>query len=212
VRVWSDPTALTGFILELTETDVHSGIFQGSLFLGTTTNAGTTELAASVGDQIWAEYEDELDSNGEGPTPRTASLTVEAESDDAGDKVTLCHVPGGNPSNQHTISVGAPARLAHLAHGDSLGECGAVTVDDDHQKQDFCEKRDDHPRCEEQDQLDAETLGAGDDDGKPSGDQAFCERRPDHRKCADVEASDLSGDSHDADHDDGDDDDEEDDD
>jgi hypothetical protein len=42
--------------------------------------------------------------------------------DDRG-KVTICHVPPGNPDNQHTISVGASAVAAHLAHGDYLGEC-----------------------------------------------------------------------------------------
>jgi hypothetical protein len=39
------------------------------------------------------------------------------------DKVTLCHVPPGNPDNAHTITVGAPAVPAHLAHGDTLGPC-----------------------------------------------------------------------------------------
>lgn len=38
-------------------------------------------------------------------------------------KVTICHVPPGNPAGAHTIVVGAPAVAAHLAHGDSLGEC-----------------------------------------------------------------------------------------
>lgn len=39
------------------------------------------------------------------------------------DKVTICHVPPGNPDNAHTITVGKPAVKAHLAHGDSLGKC-----------------------------------------------------------------------------------------
>lgn len=38
-------------------------------------------------------------------------------------RVTLCHVPPGNPAAEHTITVGAPAVDAHLAHGDYLGEC-----------------------------------------------------------------------------------------
>jgi hypothetical protein len=38
-------------------------------------------------------------------------------------KVTLCHIPPGNPANAHTITVGAPAVGAHLAHGDYLGPC-----------------------------------------------------------------------------------------
>ncbi|MFY9824868.1 MAG: calcium-binding EGF-like domain-containing protein [Thermoanaerobaculia bacterium] len=42
----------------------------------------------------------------------------------AGDaKVTICHVPPGNPDNAHTISVSPNAVPAHLAHGDYLGEC-----------------------------------------------------------------------------------------
>lgn len=40
------------------------------------------------------------------------------------EKVTICHIPPGNPDNAHTIVVGAPAVPAHLElHGDSLGEC-----------------------------------------------------------------------------------------
>lgn len=42
------------------------------------------------------------------------------------EKVTICHVPPGNPSNAHTITVGAPAVDAHLAHGDHGGACAPV--------------------------------------------------------------------------------------
>ena len=42
---------------------------------------------------------------------------------DGVEKVLVCHIPPGNPENEHTIVVGAPAVPAHLAHGDSLGEC-----------------------------------------------------------------------------------------
>lgn len=38
-------------------------------------------------------------------------------------KVTICHVPPGNPKNEHTISVAQSAVDAHLAHGDYLGVC-----------------------------------------------------------------------------------------
>jgi hypothetical protein len=39
-------------------------------------------------------------------------------------KVTICHIPPGNPSNAHTITVGAPAVPAHIAnHGDTMGPC-----------------------------------------------------------------------------------------
>jgi hypothetical protein len=35
------------------------------------------------------------------------------------DKVTICHVPPGNPSNAHLITVSKNALQAHLDHGDS---------------------------------------------------------------------------------------------
>lgn len=43
-------------------------------------------------------------------------------------KVTICHVPPGNPSNAHTITIGEAAVPAHLANhdGDSLGACKPI--------------------------------------------------------------------------------------
>jgi hypothetical protein len=43
-------------------------------------------------------------------------------------KVTICHVPPGNPPNAHTITIGESAVPAHLANhaGDSLGACSTV--------------------------------------------------------------------------------------
>jgi hypothetical protein len=38
-------------------------------------------------------------------------------------KVDICHIPPGNPSNAHTITVSTSAVKAHLAHGDTMGEC-----------------------------------------------------------------------------------------
>jgi hypothetical protein len=39
-------------------------------------------------------------------------------------KVTICHIPPGNPANRHTITIGAPAVPAHIRnHGDTLGPC-----------------------------------------------------------------------------------------
>jgi hypothetical protein len=38
-------------------------------------------------------------------------------------KVTICHIPPGNPANAHTIEVSKNALKAHLKHGDYLGEC-----------------------------------------------------------------------------------------
>lgn len=39
-------------------------------------------------------------------------------------KVAVCHIPPGNPANEHTITIGEAAVNAHLAHGDHLGVCG----------------------------------------------------------------------------------------
>ena len=52
----------------------------------------------------------------------TTPTSVQA---DPQEKVTICHVPPGNPENAHTITVGFPALVAHFANhgGDSFGEC-----------------------------------------------------------------------------------------
>jgi hypothetical protein len=50
------------------------------------------------------------------------SVISDVEGDGA-EKVTICHIPPGNPENAHTISVGAPAVPAHEGHGDTLGSC-----------------------------------------------------------------------------------------
>jgi len=42
-------------------------------------------------------------------------------------KVTVCHVPPGNSNAAHTIRIGEPAVLAHIAHGDTLGECPSLS-------------------------------------------------------------------------------------
>jgi len=43
-------------------------------------------------------------------------------------KVTICHIPPGNPGNAHTITVGGKAADSHIAnHGDTLGPCGEET-------------------------------------------------------------------------------------
>ena len=39
-------------------------------------------------------------------------------------KVDICHHPPGNPDNPQNLSVNVNAVKAHLAHGDSIGDCG----------------------------------------------------------------------------------------
>ncbi|MFD2823697.1 hypothetical protein ACFS5M_08455 [Lacinutrix iliipiscaria] len=39
------------------------------------------------------------------------------------EKITICHIPPGNPENSHEITVSINALNAHLAHGDTIGKC-----------------------------------------------------------------------------------------
>lgn len=39
-------------------------------------------------------------------------------------KMTICHIPPGNRSARHTISVSESAWAAHRGHGDQRGACG----------------------------------------------------------------------------------------
>lgn len=48
---------------------------------------------------------------------------------DAQDKVTVCHIPPGNPENPQTLSVATSSLSAHIEHGDWLGECGTCSTD-----------------------------------------------------------------------------------
>ncbi len=56
------------------------------------------------------------------PTP-TPTPTPEPSPPPGDGKVTVCHIPPGNPGNAHTISIDSSAVPAHLAHGDILGPC-----------------------------------------------------------------------------------------
>ncbi len=47
------------------------------------------------------------------------------------DRVTICHIPPGNPDEAHTIVVGESAVQAHLDHGDTLGPCDGDCPSDD---------------------------------------------------------------------------------
>lgn len=55
--------------------------------------------------------------------PGSGTQDVVSTSEEAAESVMLCHVPPGNPDAAHTVTVGAPAVPAHLAHGDAEGAC-----------------------------------------------------------------------------------------
>jgi hypothetical protein len=196
----SDPAPGGLTALLLTETGPSTGVFVGSLTLvDTATNEATAELLAADGDTITASYDDALDGNGDDPPAVTDTLTVtDVEDFDGAEKVTICHYPGGNPGNAHTLSVGAPAVDSHLAnHGDDPGECLDVgeDADGDDKLAAFCERKPGHPRCDDAASPGASAQGAsqqgddvdldGEDDDEDSAEQlaAFCERKPDHRRC-----------------------------
>jgi len=71
----------------------------------------------------------EQDESREVKTLAAQEEADEDDDDDDGGKVTICHVPPGNPANEHTIRVGAPAVDAHLGHGDYKGECDGRNAD-----------------------------------------------------------------------------------
>jgi hypothetical protein len=57
-----------------------------------------------------------------GPPPPADDGT--GDTGEGGGKVTICHYPGGNPGNRHTITVGLSAWYeSHRNHGDTLGPC-----------------------------------------------------------------------------------------
>ena len=62
---------------------------------------------------------------------------------DADGKVTLCHVPGGDHSKAHTITVGESAWSAHQGHGDYRGACKANAPGPGSGKFDILDRNDD---------------------------------------------------------------------
>jgi hypothetical protein len=61
---------------------------------------------------------------GSDPTLQGGELNGGMINEDASGKITICHVPPGNPANAHTLIVGAAAWSGHRHHkGDHLGPC-----------------------------------------------------------------------------------------
>jgi hypothetical protein len=59
---------------------------------------------------ICQDSEDDDDAGGDDGAP-------------ASGKMTICHIPPGNPGATHTLEIDASAWPAHKAHGDSIGAC-----------------------------------------------------------------------------------------
>lgn len=188
VNVSSDSDGI-GFALTLTETGDHTGVFTGLFELGETTVPDTV-LAAADGDVVTALYIDELDGEGDVDTELPGGLPVVGEEEN-GTKVTVCHIPPGNPGNLHTLHVGSSALGAHLGHGDYPGECGESDVLSKQEEQqelkaerdaDREQKKADQDADREQERLEreAERLEA-----EAARDAAFCAKKgDDHSRCS----------------------------
>lgn len=74
-------------------------------------------------------------------------------------RVTICHIPPGNPDNAHTLMISSFALPAHLAHGDYTGQC----INRDDSDEDGVEDTYDNcPLVANADQTDSDGDGAGD--------------------------------------------------
>jgi len=58
-----------------------------------------------------------------GSASKTISINYQTPEEE---KITICHIPPGNPNNPQTIEIPASAWAAHQAHGDVLGTCVPV--------------------------------------------------------------------------------------
>jgi hypothetical protein len=81
---------------------------------------GDRETVKDVLDRINNNENNDACENG---VPDDDSEEVPPGQPPATGKVTICHIPPGNPSKRHTITVGASAVPAHLGHGDTVGAC-----------------------------------------------------------------------------------------
>ena len=89
---------------------------------GNPDNAVTIEVGESSVPAHLAHGDTEGACEGDEPGEEGEGEEGEATGDEEA-KVLVCHVPAGNPENAHTIEVGESAVPAHLAHGDTEGEC-----------------------------------------------------------------------------------------
>ncbi len=70
-----------------------------------------------------SEAGDSDDSDDSSPGAIDSDSDSGVDSVDPPAKVTICHIPPGNPANAHTITISANALAAHMAHGDTTGIC-----------------------------------------------------------------------------------------
>ena len=117
--------------LEGTIADLESDGTSGFFFLGTDKiffNADTEFddlVVGDLADDLEVEVE-AIPQNGD-----FLAIEIELEEENGEDenggprvgKTEICHIPPGNPSKAHTITIGDPAVSKHEAHGDYVGSC-----------------------------------------------------------------------------------------
>lgn len=125
--------------------DMICGIRSGSIGLLTNNTIVNNDLSSYTGtntidleydlpnwmqlNYIDANYWDVLVEDASSNPLMIKTNTVSTTNDDSiwysnnGNKVTICHVPPGNPENAHSITISVNALDAHLAHGDTIGDC-----------------------------------------------------------------------------------------
>ncbi len=108
-------------------------IFMSILVLGLIGNTAVmTDLAfADKPDKEAAKKDrEEAKEFSDSTVVTSLSTTLTSSDTESSEKVTICHIPPGNPGNNHTISVGSPAVGAHLAHGDIDEPCDFADFED----------------------------------------------------------------------------------
>lgn len=82
-------------------------------------------------------------------------------------KITICHIPPGNPDNAHTINISKKAVRAHLDHGDTLDGCGCADDGDDKDDDDGDDGADGNDGADGADGDDGKDDDDGDSDNPP---------------------------------------------
>lgn len=149
VAAWSDNAVAQGllgqFVTDLPSTILTNTDWEVYLTFDDKGNGSaeptTSEMSNEIAGAVWSPVSDYID-HGSSPWGNVTGIDLAADwiwgsslvpgsgygeyqifRIQVDDKVVICHIPPGNPSNAQTITVSAAAVQAHLNHGDYLGAC-----------------------------------------------------------------------------------------